>query len=155
MDSTEYAEQYLELLIKSKKHVLESLLQKSISGENYVIEYLLEHPGPIYPSELSEKMETSTARIAAIIKHLYKSSMISRESDEYDARKHPVELSEAGLKFAAEIHKKRLELVSKVFEAIGEQETASFIKITNHMIQVCREMEFYNEKLFDQKERLA
>ena len=155
MDSENYAEQYLDMLIRSRKQIAESWMQKPINGEEYIIEYLSEHPGPIYPSELSIQMQTSTARIAAILKHLYNLELILRDEDEFDARKHPVELSKAGIKRAKEIHKNRLKIVSEVFDKIGEEETESFIKITNHIIEVCKEMEYLSEKLPDKKEGFA
>lgn len=155
MNSEEYAERYLGMLFDSRKQLIESLVQKPISGEEYVIEYLSEHPGPAYPSEISEKMQTSTARVAAILKHLEYVSVILRNEDPEDARKHPVELSPAGYERAKEIHLKRVKNIASVFDAIGEEETREFIKISNHIIEVCKRMEVNIEKLSDSQEGSA
>jgi len=81
MSSDEYAEQYLALLLHSRKQLIESLVQKPISGEEYVIEYLSEHAGPVSPTELSETMQASSARVAAILRHLECVSVILRGED--------------------------------------------------------------------------
>lgn len=145
MDSEAYAEQYLELLIGSRKQLLESLVQKPVSGEEFVVEYLSGHPEPVYPSELSERMQASSARIAAILRQLEKLSVILRHEDGFDARRHPVLLSEEGKRLAAEIHSRRLRSISHVFEAIGEEETKEYIRITEHLIRVIKEQEAKSE----------
>lgn len=149
MSIDEYAAQYLDLLVQSRKQIRESMIQKPVSGEEYVIEYLAKNPGPVYPSELSEKMQASTARIAAILRHLEGVSEIERGEDENDARKHPIVLSRAGHERAREIHDRRIKVISEIFKTIGEEETKEYIRITKHIIQICREMEVRCEESTD------
>lgn len=136
MDGQTYAEKYLALKCSSRKMIMDSEIQRAITGEEFVLNFLNTHERPVFPTELKERMCTSTARIAAILKKLESEQIIERIEAEKDARKHAVRLSEAGILAAKKIHDRKVQMLADVFEEIGEEETKTYIRITEHILSI-------------------
>lgn len=155
MDGYSYAEEFLALKYNSRKMIMDSEIQRAVTGEEFVLNFLNTHEEPVSPTELKEKMLTSTARVAAILKKLESTHYIERTEDDHDARKHGVHLSETGLDAARAIHNKKVQMLAEIFEGIGEEDTKTYIRITEHILSLYlngRTVQS-NERTDSQKER--
>ena len=71
-------------------------LDEMSGGEYFVLHFLLRHGGTAGPSELSRSLYASSARIAALLKHLEAKGWIVRTPDAADVRRVDVVLTEDG-----------------------------------------------------------
>ena len=71
-------------------------LDEMSGGEYFVLHFLLRHGGTAGPSELSRSLYASSARIAALLKHLEAKGWIVRTPDAADVRRVDVVLTEPG-----------------------------------------------------------
>ena len=137
MEAEEYAREYLDLRYSSGRMLLEHTMQKAATGEEYVLNFLTQRDAPVFPKELSEGMHTSTARIAAILRHLEQQKLIEISRDSEDGRRHRIRLSEDGKTAARAIRQRHLDQMTEIFEQIGEEEAREYIRITRHILEVC------------------
>ena len=79
-------------------------LDEMSGGEYFVLHFLLRHGGTAGPSELSRSLYASSARIAALLKHLEAKGWIVRTPDAADVRRVDVVLTEAGAACIRERH---------------------------------------------------
>ena len=140
MKTEDYAKEYLELRYRSDKMLLDQSIQRAATGEEYVLNYLAERDTPVFPKELSDGMHTSTARIAAILRHLGQQELIEISRDIEDGRRRAVRLSEKGKKLAGLYRQRCLERMTLIFEQIGEEEAKEYVRITGHILEVCRKV---------------
>lgn len=140
MDAERQANRYLDQKYDIRKYMFDSELGRALTGEEFVLNYLAFHAAPVFPKELSESMKTSTARIAAILRHLEKEKLIELEYDSRDARRHSIRLNKAGRVLASKLRRQKTALIEKIFERLGETETAEYIIITQHIIDICSEI---------------
>ena len=57
MEAAEHARLYLNQKYNSRKYLLDTELAKTVTGEEFVLNYLALHSSPIFPKELSESIE--------------------------------------------------------------------------------------------------
>lgn len=62
-------------------------ISEAMRGEAFILQYIDEQGGNVQPSEISEAMDTSTARVAAALKHLENNGFITRMPDREDRRR--------------------------------------------------------------------
>ena len=74
-------------------------LSRSRKGELFVLRYLYNKNAAATPSELSEALDSSTARISAALKSLEKKGQIKREIDKSNRRFILVTLTVAGREY--------------------------------------------------------
>lgn len=139
MSYNDYAETYLKQRYYIRGLVLDSEISRVITGEKFVINYLSLHDSPVFPKELCENMKTSTARIAAILRHLEKEKLVSVSGDPTDGRRHSIRLNEDGMKVAASIKASVIGNLSKIFEKLGKEDTEEYLRITQKIINICSE----------------
>ncbi|MDP3448338.1 MAG: helix-turn-helix domain-containing protein, partial [Eubacteriales bacterium] len=96
MDFTELAREYMEVLFKMRKRKNDKKINDSMHGEQFVLTYVSKHGGSVIPSEISNEMGISTARIAAALNNLENKGLVTRRIDERDRRRILVELTAAG-----------------------------------------------------------
>ena len=61
-------------------------LARLTKGEFFVLNYLTDHGGTAFPKALSREMKVSTARIAALLKHMEIKGWVTRTADCQDNR---------------------------------------------------------------------
>lgn len=135
MDYEKLASEFMEkmhLLKKAKPH---HQFNESFHGEAFVIQYLSHRNCSVLPSEISQAMGTSTARIAAALNSLEKKGLITRQIDLSDRRRILVDITAAGKDLAKERHQEILERTSKLLSLLGEDDAKEFVRLTSKLVE--------------------
>lgn len=102
-------------------------------GEFFALSLLLAG-APSCPSALSRSMGVSSARIAALLKHLEQKGLVLRRTDEHDERRVNVSLTDAGRKLINERRREAIELVAAALRSLGEEDALEYIRIQQKML---------------------
>ena len=109
-------------------------------GELCLLMHLKRQSDLVLPSELSEAMSVSTARIARLLNTLEDRGLIQRSMDLSDRRKIVVKLTEAGERYLKEVYKRTHRRASAVIDALGAEETETFIRIAEKIVDISRSL---------------
>ncbi len=104
-----------------------------VRGEAFALQFLMENSGSM-PSDLSNAMGTTTARVAATLNSLDKKGLISRRIDSDDRRRIIVELTEEGKAFARERQGMMMAQTEKMLRSLGEEDAQSYIRILKKIV---------------------
>lgn len=135
MDYKSLAAELLDIRMEWAQVPLNRRLSRLSRGELFVLNYLDTHGGFSYPKELSMEMQVSTARVAALLKHMEMKEWIGRSVSAQDNRQVVVELLEKG---RAEIEQKREEALQDtagLLEFLGEEDAVAFLRIQRKIIK--------------------
>ena len=123
----ELARAFESLMKRSGKFMEE--FSDSWRGELFILKYLFNHDTSITPSELSEALQSSTARISAILGKLEKKGQIYREIDTSNRRNILVTITDEGReRVQSSVRQMRRHLVDTLAE-MGEADAAEFIRL--------------------------
>ncbi len=109
-------------------------------GELCLLMHLKRRNDPVLPSELSEAMSVSTARVTRLLNALEERGLIQRSMDLSDRRKIVVKLTEAGERYLKEVYKRTHRRASAVIDALGAEETETFIRIAEKIVDISRSL---------------
>lgn len=101
MDYSILAEKMLLLRAQLSHLPAGEAVSDACGGEFFALSLLLAG-APSCPSALSRSMGVSSARIAALLKHLEQKGLVLRRTDEHDERRVNVSLTDAGRKLINE-----------------------------------------------------
>ena len=87
------------------------------------------------PSELSRSLYASSARIAALLKHLEAKGWIVRTPDAADVRRVDVVLTEAGAACIRERLGAVLDEVSVLLSALSPEEAAEYVRLQRKLLE--------------------
>lgn len=110
-------------------------LDEMSGGEYFVLHFLLRHGGTAGPSELSRSLYASSARIAALLKHLEAKGWIVRTPDAADVRRVDVVLTEAGAACIRERLGAVLDEVSVLLSALSPEEAAEYVRLQRKLFE--------------------
>ena len=110
-------------------------LDEMSGGEYFVLHFLLRHGGTAGPSELSRSLYASSARIAALLKHLEAKGWIVRTPDADDERRVDVVLTEAGAACIRERLGAVLDEVSVLLSALSPEEAAEYVRLQRKLLE--------------------
>ena len=96
MDYFSLAEQMLSVRARLSHLPAGEAISDACGGEFFALSLLLLDDAPGCPSGLRRSMGVSSARIAALLKHLEQKGWISRSADKHDERRVNVSLTDAG-----------------------------------------------------------
>ncbi len=103
-------------------------------GEFFVLSLLL-HSAPSCPSELSRSMGVSSARIAALLKHLEQKGFVQRRTDEHDERRVIVSLTGAGRELICKRRREAIERVAAALRSLGEDDAREYVRLQQKMLE--------------------
>lgn len=129
MDYTALAREYMEVLFKMRKRKNQKKISDSMHGEQFVLGYLSHHDGCVIPSDISNEMGISSARIAAALGNLESKGLITRRIDVRDRRRILVELTDAGRALEAEHEKAIMSMMARMLEDLGAEDAIEFLRI--------------------------
>lgn len=87
-------------------------------------------------------MGVSSARIAALLKHLEQKGWISRSADEHDERRVNVLLTDAGRELINSRRREAIERVSAALREIGEEDAHEYVRLQQKMLDALSEDTF-------------
>ena len=118
-----------EIMSNAQKDMFEKM-NRANKGELFVLHFLSMSNTAALPSELSAALNSSTARISALLGSLEKKQQIERNIDKSNRRNILVTITEAGRERAetemGEIEKN----LAYVFAKMGETDTAEFLRLS-------------------------
>lgn len=145
MDYTALAREYMAILYKMRKRKSPKRINDSLHGEQFVLTYISKHGGSVIPSEISNEMGISTARIAAALGSLESKGLITRRIDERDRRRILVELTQAGQTQQRTHEKMIMGVLVRMLEDLGEEDSVEFLRILQKLSERMPEEFFGHE----------
>lgn len=109
-------------------------------GELCLLMHLKRQNDPVLPSELSEAMSVSTARVTRLLNALEERGLIQRSMDLTDRRRIIVKLTEEGERYLEAVYLRNHKRASAVIEALGTEDTEAFIRIAERIAVVSRSL---------------
>ncbi len=125
------------LMNKSKPH---RELGDRMRGEAFVLQYAFQHEGPVLPSEISQAMNISSARMAATLNTLERKGLVTRQIDPADRRRIIVHLTEEGLAAAKRGQQAMSEHMVQMLETLGEDDAREFVRLSGKVARIVVEM---------------
>jgi DNA-binding MarR family transcriptional regulator len=139
VDYTELAKQLLNNKYQLRKGLHQKKIDETMQGEAFVIMYISKRGGDVLPSEISNKMNISSARVAAALNSLETKGQITRTMDPNDRRKILVDLTESGKQLAERYEQKALDGAKRMLEFLGEQDAKEFVRIMGRLAKCSSE----------------
>jgi DNA-binding MarR family transcriptional regulator len=129
LDYTALAREYMEVLFQMRNRKASKKITDSMHGEHMMLAYLSHHDGIGIPSEISNELGISTARIAATLNSLEAKGLLTRRIDELDRRRILVELTPLGREQTSNHEKHITGVVVHMLEDLGEHDAVEFLRI--------------------------
>lgn len=127
----------LEYIRKMWKVKPQRQLNKSMQGENYLLDFLLQRKdSTVFPSEISKELGTSTARTAAALNNLEKKGLVERTINKDDRRQINVTLTSEGKDIAETNRLVDIEVVADILERLGEEDAKDFVRILKKITEI-------------------
>lgn len=136
MDYYALAEELVRARAGMSRLKLERQMSRMMRGEFLLLNYLLTHNNRAYPKELSKAMMVSTARIAALLKHVERHRWITRTPDAQDNRQVIVTLTEEGLRVAQKHCAEMMDHVAQMLEMLGPEDAREYVRIQKKLVQI-------------------
>lgn len=105
-------------------------------GELVLLCYVQHRGGLVLPSEISEAMSVSSSRIARLLNTLEAKGLVYRSHDTVDHRKVFVTLTDEGVRYTEEAFDRIHKRISAIIDALGEEDTEEFIRISKKIISI-------------------
>ncbi len=129
MDYRDLAKELLEGMQKMKHMRPPRKISDTMGGEVFIMKYLSQHQN-VLPGDISNKMNISSARVAAALNNLEKKGFISRQIDINDRRRIIVSLTDEGRFFSKKMAEDMLNDAVKMLEFLGEEDAKEWVRIT-------------------------
>ena len=117
------------IMSNCQKDMLENM-NRANKGELFVLHFLSLSNTAVLPSELSAALNSSMARISALLGSLEKKNQIERDIDKSNRRNILVTITETGRERAEAEMRYIEENLARVFIEMGETDTAEFLRLS-------------------------
>lgn len=134
MDYNDLANEYLKVMFLMRGRNTQKQIDESLNGENFVLSYVFERNGNVIPSDISNAMGSTSARIATILNNLEQKGFISRTIDTEDRRRIIVNLTDRGKEHVHEQNQKRIDFIMNMLKYLGENDAKEYIRIMKKLV---------------------
>lgn len=131
----ELARQLAEIDMKVMKNSEYKRMTDTIRGEGVLLSYLVCHNNMATPSELSEALDVSTARIAVLLNKMEKKGLLERQRHPDNKRNTIVKLLPKGEKLHKENEETFNLYVMGFFEHIGKEKAQLFVQLQGELAE--------------------
>lgn len=131
----EAIKEFEKMVAEDDYKLLEDLMKFS-KGELFILKILLKSDTTISPTQLSEKLNSSKARISAILNSLEKKGEITREIDKENRRNIKVTITERGKEHIMNELKQGYNFFSKALTKMGKEDTEQFISLIKKFLEI-------------------
>ena len=128
------AEELMQTMVNARSGGHRVDMRDGIFGEKLVV-YHLFRKGNALPSEISEAMGISTARIAAALNSLEDKGYVSRVIDKEDRRKIIASLTKEGKIAAQHQINEHMQHMVKMIESLGEHDAKEYVRIMTRIAE--------------------
>ena len=136
VDYQELAEEALQNMRALTMNMHLRTINESLQGRDFVLRYIASQSDEVIPSEISQEMGTSTARVAATLNDLEDKGFIQRSIDRSDRRRIRIKLTEDGQKHVIIHSKEILETMEKMLAYLGEEDAREYVRITGRLAKM-------------------
>lgn len=136
MDYIELAKQFLNHSYQFKNRGHQKKIDETMQGETFVLLYILRQGDIVLPSEISNEMNISSARVAAILNNLENKGLITRRIDKSDRRKILVDLTQEGIESAEKHNQMVLNMTARMLELLGEHDAKELVRIMGRLAEL-------------------
>jgi DNA-binding MarR family transcriptional regulator len=133
MDYNDLAKQCLQTFFQFYRTRTNQMMNESMRGEAYVLQYIANHDGDVVPGDISDAMSVSTARMATVLKGMENKGWISRHFDTRDKRRTILTLTQNGEEQADQCRTRLLHATAKMLEYLGENDAKEYIRILRRL----------------------
>lgn len=131
MDKREKAKQFLRRLTEAHPKDFFKRVDDETRGLHLILHLLNKAEGVVVAGDISEALCLSTPRVAAALKALEGKGYVVRKRAADDKRKTEVEITEEGRAAAERDDDCLIELVSYLFDAVGDDDLNEFLRISS------------------------
>lgn len=132
----ELANKFFETSCNLKKLRQQKSINESFKGEIFALLYLKNKGEYILPSDISDEMEISTARVTAILNNLEDKKLIERKIDKKDRRKIQVKLTILGEEKANKHNEDVIQHIVDMFKLLGKEDSREFVRIVSKIVNL-------------------
>lgn len=140
MDYAELAGQFLLYSNKFRKNRNQKAIDETLGGEVFALLYSWKKCGHVLPSEVSNEMRISSARMTVILNGLENKGLITRKIDSEDRRRILVSLTPAGIEMAKAHSQKALSVAIHMLEMLGENDARELVRIMGRLAELAPEI---------------
>lgn len=135
MDFEQMAQEYLETMFYMRKVNSHKEIHDSVHGENFVLFFISQNGGKVIPSDISNEMGISSARVAAALNSLEKKGLIIRKIDTEDRRRILIDLTDSGREQVNSHFRMVMNMVKNMLQYLGENDAREFIRIMKRLAE--------------------
>lgn len=141
MNKREEAQEFLNKWCASAPMSFFNKIDSTLRGYGFVLDYLKRADGEVIAGDFARELNVSTARIAALLKKMEKSGLITRYHSAEDARRTVVEITPAGTALIDEMNEQILIRVERLLEKISKDDIDNFIRISDKIREISEQSE--------------
>lgn len=135
LDFEQMAQEYLETMFYMRKVNSHKEIHDSVHGENFVLFFISQNGGKVIPSDISNEMGISSARVAAALNSLEKKGLIIRKIDTEDRRRILIDLTDSGREQVNSHFRMVMNMVKNMLQYLGENDAREFIRIMKRLAE--------------------
>ena len=146
MDFNMLADELIQRRFVSSQIQTQLEMTKSNKTEHMILHYLyIFHEKKVYPKDLQQLFQTSTARIAGILKNMETEGLLIRKMDLEDNRKVIVSLTQKGMEETEHLHHNMKQILTKTLENMGAEDAMAFVRLDHKFhLSFINALEEYN-----------
>lgn len=133
MDYKDLALEFIEVMNQTRRRNVPKQIDDSMRGEHFVLNYISEHEGNVTPSDISNEMGITSARIAAALNSLEKKGLILRRIDAEDRRRILIDMTDVGREQVKKHYQMILDTTTSMLRHLGEEDAKNYIRIMKKM----------------------
>ncbi|MDE7268510.1 MAG: MarR family transcriptional regulator, partial [Lachnospiraceae bacterium] len=136
MSTRKDAQEFMEKLYSSIPRFFYSELETTQRGFGFVLSYLEQASSEVNAGDLSKKLNVSTARIAALLKKMEQSGLITRRTSPKDARRTVVEITPSGIALVDGMREQTLHRMELLLAQVSKEDLETYIRISRQIKKV-------------------
>jgi len=125
----------MQSLHKARPH---KHINEALQGEAFVLHFIAHHDHDVMPSEISQEMDVSSARIAFALNSLARKKLITRHINIKDRRKVIVKATEKGKELADTQYDAVIAAIVNLLKLLGESDAREYIRITDKLADIAQ-----------------
>lgn len=133
MDYDLLAKEFMETMHHMRKRKGQKELNDSMQGESFVLFYISHHKDNVTPSDISNAMGITSARIAATLNSLESKGFIERRIDTQDRRRILIDLTKTGKEHVQKHYDMVMTITKNMLKYLGEDDSKEFIRIMKRL----------------------
>lgn len=139
MDRMALAKEFIQYSHEFRRQSFQRDFDEAMKGELFVIFYVLYKKNGVSAKEIKEKMDVSSARVAAILKSLEKKELIQRVENPEDRRMIKVNLTDKGRILAKETQDDVLNHILQIVDFLGADDAKELVRIMGRLTTLMQE----------------